>query len=457
MTIRGGGRPRDPRLQAHAFDPEDLAFDGATAQDRRRRSVRDRRARGNGNGNGHGGGLGGIVRFLVFALVLGGLVLAVLLTALRPLVSEAVVGGAYDNPGALRLPFVTDMVRERLGAALTQPPSTNDDDVTFTVRDGDTIEAVASRLAEQGFVRDPRAFVFEATVEGLAPRLAAGDFRLSRNMTPDQLVRGLEENRIEIVVVRKTFRESLRIDQMATLIQTWPEDLAIDAAEFRTIATKPPAELLADYSWLQAGGLPEGASLEGYLFPATYDLLPEATAEELIRMMLDRFVAEVGSEQASDPTFHERLTLASIVEREAKDEAERPLIAGTYQNRLNGKGAVQILNADPTVFYALDTVALRDLPFEQWTQFKFWDPPGASLADVQLPPELEAYNTYRNRGLPPGPICSPGATSIQAALAPDTEDGYFYFVAIPDDPARRHDFSKTKAEHDRKLREYGYR
>jgi cell division protein YceG involved in septum cleavage len=128
-----------------------------------------------------------------------------------------------------------------------------------------------------------------------------------------------------------------------------------------------------------------------------------------------------------------------------------------YQNRLNGKGAIQILNADPTVFYALDTVKLADLPFDQWTQYTFWVPPGVALAEVALPPELEGYNTYRNRGLPPGPICAPGISSIEAALAPDTKDGYFYFVAIPDDPQGRHDFSKTKAQHDEKLRKYGYR
>ncbi|HVL53790.1 MAG TPA: endolytic transglycosylase MltG [Vitreimonas sp.] len=451
MTIRGGGRPRDSRVQAPRYDEEHYAYDEPWTRDPRQAGARNgRRPRGGGSG------LGGILRFLVFAVVLGGVVLGVLLTVLRPLATDALVGWAYDNPSALRIPFVADLVRERLGPALTEAPSDDPSDVTFTVREGDNVASVAARLEELGFVRDSRAFIFQATVDGLTPKLQAGNFRLARSMTPEQLVLGLVENRIVIVVVPKTFRESLRIDQMATLIQTWPEEeLSIDPEEFRDIATEPPDELLEDYPWLQAGGLPDGTSLEGYLFPSRYDLRPETTAEDLVRMMLDQFAKQVGADRAGDPTFYERLILASIVEREARVEEERPKIAGVYQNRLNGEGAQQILNADPTVFYALDTVRLGELPFEDWTQYAFWVPPGEPLAEVELPPELEGYNTYRNRGLPPGPICSPGITSIEAALAPDTEDGYFYFVAIPGGNGE-HDFSTTFEEHQQKLREYGY-
>jgi UPF0755 protein len=433
------------------YDADAYAYEGAPT-DPRRSSSYARRARNGRNGSG----TGGLIRFLIFALVLGGFVLLVLLTALRPIAGDALVGWAYDNPGALRVPFVEQLVRERLGSALTTAPSANDDEVAFNVREGDTIPAVAARLADQGFVSDPRAFVLEATVADLAPHLEAGDFSLARSMTAAELVRGLRENRITIVIVSKTFRESLRIDQMATLIQTWEEPLAVDAEEFRTIATSPPTDLLADYPWLTSGGLPEGASLEGYLFPSTYDLLPETTSEELIRMMLDEFAGQVGEEVAGAEGFFSRLTLASIVEREAKAEEERPLIAGTYQNRIDADGPLRLLQADPTVFYALDSVALRELPFEQWVDFRFWDPPGVPLAEVPLPEELEGYNTYRQIGLPPGPICSPGITSIDAALTPDTDDGYYFFVAIPDDPERKHDFSKTFEEHQQKLREYGY-
>ena len=450
MTIRGRGRPRDPRVQAHRYEADDYAAP-ATWQPDPRRGGNSRRTRG-------GSGIAGVLRFLVFALVLGGLVLVVALTALRPLVRDAVAGWGYDNPSALRIPFVAELVRERLGPELTQPATNDPSEVVFTVRAGDTVDAVASRLADQGLVRDERAFVFQATMRNLAPELKSGDFRLARNMTPDQVVTGLIRNEVtepQVVIVPQTFRESLRIDQMAALIQTWEEPLTVDAAAFQKLATRPTRALLEDYPWVKASGRPDGASLEGYLAPATYDITPETTAEDLIRMMLDQFVEVVGEERLSDEGFYQRLTLASIVEREAVLEEERPQIAGVYQNRLDSEASEQILNADPTVFYALDTVALRELPFEQWTEYAFWNPPGEPLAEVELPEELEGYNTYRNRGLPPSPICSPSLSSIEAALDPDTDSGYRYFVAVPDGSGT-HDFSTTLAEHQEKLRRYGY-
>ena len=437
MTIRGGGRPRDPRGPIWSPDPRTLNG----------RRIRSRR----------GGSLAGLLRFVVFAIVLGGIVVVGGLTVMRPLVADALVGWAYNNPGGLRIPFVADLVRERLGSALTEPASSDPAEVTFTVVPGDSVASIAQRLEAEGLITDPRAFVFEATTQGLAPQLSAGDFQLSKSMTPGEIATGLVENRIVkpvVPVVQKIFRESLRIDQMAALIQTW-DDLDIDAQAFRDLAMKPSAELLADYPWLQASGLPEGRPLEGYLFPAAYDLTEEMDHEDLIRMMLDRFITEVGPERVSKSSFFRTLILASIVDREAQLEEERPLIAGVYQNRLNGQGATQILNADPTVFYALDTLALRELPFEQWTQYVFWEPPGVALAEVQLPKDLAGYQSYQVRGLPPTPICAPGLSSIEAALNPNTEDGYLYFLAIPDGGGA-HVFARTIEEHNANRRKYGF-
>ena len=448
MTIRGGGRAREPRVRP--YEPSDPLDDRPAWNGDPRRGSNGRRFRGRG-----GGGIVGLFRFVVFAVVLGAVVLAVLLTALRPIVSDTLVGWGYDNPAALRIPFVADLVRERLGAALTTAPGTDSDDVTFTVRDGDSVSEVGERLEDEGLVTDARAFVFQATMRDLAPQLKSGDFRLAKNMTPDEIVSALLAERVTVVIISKTFREALRIDQMAAFIQTWEEDLNVDAKAFRELAGRPTRELLDDYPWIEASGLPEGASLEGYLFPASYDLTRETTAEELVRMMLDRFIAEVGRERVAVATFYERLTLASIVEREARVPEERPLIAGVYQNRLNGDGSQQILNADPTVFYALDSIALRELPFERWTEFKFWVPPGVPLAEVQLPEDVAGYNTYAIRGLPPSPICSPGLSSIEAALEPDTEAGYFYFLAIPDGDGK-HVFARTIEEHNENRRKYGY-
>ncbi|HEX5451801.1 MAG TPA: endolytic transglycosylase MltG, partial [Candidatus Limnocylindrales bacterium] len=159
---------------------------------------------------------------------------------------------------------------------------------------------------------------------------------------------------------------------------------------------------------------------------------------------------------ASGRDFYQVLTLASIVQQEAALDSERALIAGVYTNRLNPRiWSTGLLNADPTVFYAHDTIELRAMAFEDWQQFAFWEPMTAALAGLKVPDDLAGYQTYAHRGLPPGPICSPTAASIQAALQPDTSDGYLYFVA-KGDGSHGHAFARTYAQHQANLRKYGY-
>ncbi len=245
------------------------------------------------------------------------------------------------------------------------------------------------------------------------------------------------------------------------MLQTLP--LEMDPRDFYELVHEPPAALIADYPWLaQILEGHEGASLEGFLWPANYRVLPDTTPEELVRLMLDKFHANVGAERLAVPeerglTFYEVLSLASIVEREARLDEERPLIAGVYQNRIDGIKGVKnkILNADPTVLYAIDTMNLDALDFDKWQDYSFWNTPGVPLADVAVPEELQGYQTYQTPGLIPGPIATPSLPSIDAALAPDTEDKYIYFLAIPDGDGA-HVFSKTAAEHDENRRKYGY-
>lgn len=462
MNVRGGRSPRDP--MAGPDSASGRRRNGYQRTGRYGRGPGDQR-RFEGYGD-EGGGLGGLIRFVVFLVILAVVVLVVMATVARPLVRMVVVPVAEENPGALRIGFVADLVREDIGAALTEPASSDATGVEFQVESGDTPATLAPRLDNSGIITSQRAFLFEARMSDLAPKLKAGRFALALNMTPAEVVDGLVNNRVEIRIVNVTFREGLRLEQITAKLATLT-DTQVDPAAFYALVTKPTDVLLADYPWLLDENVrPKGASLEGFLYPATYplrvDLLEPTHAEGLVRMMLDAFHDRVGAERLAVPaerklTFYQVLTLASIVDREAVLDDERPTIAGVYQNRIDRVPSVKhgLLQADPTVIYAVDTVKLGDYG-PDWVQYVFWTlPKDGSLKDQVLPDSLAGYNTYVVRGLPPGPIATPSLASIDAALAPDTKSAFTYFVAIPEGKGA-HDFSKSLAEHEKKLKQYGY-
>lgn len=461
MSVRDGRGPRGPVR----YDPNALDESRYPVQPPYRRRG-ERSSRG-------GGSLGGVLRFLVFALVLAGIVLASLLTVLRPLARSVVYDWAWDNPGSMRIGIVADFVGEELGAALEATASTDPTEDIFEIRSGDTPNSLAPRLQDEGYLPtgmpSERAFLFRAIRADLAPKLQAGLVLLRRNMTPEELVQGLITARLVLRTEEVTFREGLRLEQITAKLQTITS--AVDPQAFYDLAKRPPAALLADYPWLQ---IPEGGSLEGYLYPATYTFVLEAsggpfevtTADGLVRMMLDAFHERVGEARMAVAverglTWYQVLSLASIVEREAVLDEERPLIAGVYQNRMNGlNGVARILNADPTVVYAVDTMNLEDqIQFDQWQQYFFWSVPQVPLASIDVRPDLMGFQTYQVAGLIPAPICTPSVASIDAALTPNTADGYLYFVAIPEGngaPKGSHAFAKSFEEHQDNLRKYGY-
>jgi UPF0755 protein len=452
LTIRGGGRPRDSRDQAHPITPEEFA-------DRQGETVGARSTSGkplNGRalvvgGSRSNGSHLGFLRFLVFLVVLAGIVLTVLLTVLRPVVSNAVIDWAADNPTALSIPFVADMVRADLGDKLTKAPSDDPAQQQFVVVDGDTAATIADKLKEQGFLQDPRAFVFLVTQQNVSAKLEAGAYVLRKNMTPQEVVQGLLQAKVTTVVVQ--LREGLRLEQITAKLETLP--LQMDFNAFYQEASHPPATLLADYPWLK---LPKGASLEGFLGAATYTVQPDVKADDLIRQMLDTFYGQVGADRMNVAktrglSFYQVVTLASLVEKEAVVDQERPLIAGVYQNRLNRK---MVLNADPSLLYAHDTMQLTAMPLAEWTGYEFWAPWGARFDQVEFPPELAGYQTYVQGGLMPSPICTPTVASIDAALKPDTKAGYLFFVA-KNDGSHTHAFARTYQEHLANLSKYGYR
>ena len=457
MTIRSGGRARE-RSQARPADPGtyDDAWQPAYAPDTVDRGGRGGRGGGSNGGGGYNGwdrrprrGIPGFLKFLLFALVLGGIVIVVLLTALRPLVRDTVVKWAADNPTALGIGFVKDLVEEDLGDKLTKPAAPDDTtQVPFVVNQGETAHAIADRLQQNGFLTDSRAFIFIATEKGLASQLNAGTFILQRSMTPEQVVTALL-NPQQTQYVDIPLRTGLRLEQITAKLETI-DGLTMDPADFYQLAKHPTAELLADYPWLKAV-LPPGASLEGFLWPATYRVLPTTSAEDLIRDMLDGFEAAIGDRmnvpKARGMTFYEVLSLASIVEKEAQKDVDRPLIAGVFQNRLNPKLFPNLhLGSDPTVFYVHDTIKLDEAGLPAWKGYTFWAalPKGYQLP-AELPDDLAGYNTYTHQGLIPGPICTPTIASIDAALQPDTKDKYLYFLATKDGTIL---YARTKKEHD---------
>ena len=159
----------------------------------------------------------------------------------------------------------------------------------FQVGSGETAATIAQRLEDQGFLTDRRAFVLIAVEQGLTDQLKTGDFILRKSMTPDELVTALL-NPPENPFVAIDLRTGLRLEQVTAKLETI-EGLSMDPREFYELAKHPTPELLADYPWID---IPEGGSLEGYLWPATYRVLPDTTAEELVRLMLDNFDQAIG-------------------------------------------------------------------------------------------------------------------------------------------------------------------
>ena len=475
MTIRSGGRARE-RSQAHPAKPgtyeEGWHPDQDAGGSHGPSGPSGPGGSGGGGGNGRRGGNGyngrdlygngrrhgiaGILKFLAFALVLGGLVLIALVTVLRPLIRDSVVGWATDNPAALGMPFVADLVKEDLGSKLTEAASTDMTQVPFIISPGETAEGIAGRLEDGGFLKDRRAFIFIATQKGMTAQLAAGTFILRKSMTPELIVQELlspEQTRYVTIALRT----SLRLEQITAKLETI-SGLTMNPEDFYNLAKHPTKELLADYPWLTKI-LPPGASLEGFLWPASYQVLPDTTAEELIRDMLNGFHDGVGdrldAKSSAGLEFYDVINLASIVEHEAVHDEDRPLIAGVYQNRLNPKlFPRQTLESDPTIFYIHDTIKLDELGIANWKSYVFWNTLGTDRLPAQLPDHLADYNTVTHKGMIPGPICTPSLPSIDAALNPDTKAKYLYFLSKADSSGDIV-YAKTYKEHQANIAKYG--
>ncbi len=455
----GLAQPRDRYVDAgwDDFDPSALPEPGSAKKlpgtDDRRNYKASR-----------GGGFGTLLRFLVFTGVLAGLVLGGLWIYARPAVQHAIADWAAENPTALQLPFVADIVRGELGASLTEPVDPADfREVVFVIAYGSTPAQIGEQLAQDGLITDGRAFVFEAIVRNETEYFISGRHVLTRAMTVDQIIDVLVKPAVAPPKVHIVFREGLRLEQIVAKLEYLEQNptdpgspLSMNIDEYYRLVSNPPASLLASYPWLK---LPVGASLEGFLFPATYDVDPNITPLALVQAQLNAFENSAPPElfKLAPDKLYEAVQIASLVEPEVKVASDRPLVAGVYTNWLDPKRwPTALMNSDPTVSYAVDSVWLRAHPIAEWPTYSFFNPVDGSTPYSQLtfPAGIAEYNTYHHGGLPPTPICSPGAASIAAAIQPDTKDGYFYFLS-KNDGSGQLVFAHNQAEQNANLKKYG--
>jgi UPF0755 protein len=285
---------------------------------------------------------------------------------------------------------------------------------------GDGSRAIARRLLEAGVVADEWSFRAAVRWSGRGQALQAGEYRFAAAASPLDVVERLARGDVHTVGI--TFPEGLTIAEMA------------DVFESRGLGTAQSfREAARDVTPIAALD-PAARDLEGYLFPETYPVSRHVDAASLVAAMVERFktvYAELTKDrQPPALTARQVVTLASLVEKETARAEERPIVAAVYRNRLAiGMG----MQADPTVIYAMRLRGKYNGNIRR-----------ADLA-IDSP-----YNTYRYRGLPPGPIAAPGRAALDAALAP-ADSKYLYFVSRNDGS---HVFAETLRQHNANVQKF---
>jgi UPF0755 protein len=366
-----------------------------------------------------------LIRLIVILVVLAGLGTAVAFFILRA--NPEIRQSGIDVAENVYLQTYLDSRAKQL----TQPAGNGSQPVSFSVAPGETADTIAANLAAAGLLKDTELFLNYVRFHGLDSGLEAGDFLLSPQMTIPELAGALTEGVLREVEVR--FLEGWRLEEMANYLQE-VNAAQIDAGEFLTIAQRQAPFDLSGYDFLAS--LPPEATLEGFLFPDTYRVPPDADAAYLVNKMLQNFGNRVTPAMRQAYGFYglnlrEAVTLASIVEREAVVQEERPFIAGVFLNRLDME---MKLEADPTIQYALG--------YDE-NSGKWWKNP-LTLDDLAFD---SPYNTYLVTGLPPGPIANPGLASLQAVAEPAQTEFIFFVVDCTAATPGSHVFSATYEEH----------
>jgi UPF0755 protein len=302
---------------------------------------------------------------------------------------------------------------------LNTPLNKNSAEVAFVVKPGDGVRAVAGGLESSKIIRGDYTFMVYLKLSGLSSSIQAGEYKLSGAMSPltvaDILTKGKVNSR------RITIPEGWTIREIGAYLE---KEGVVKSADF-VAATKK------DYNYDFLVGKPAGVDLEGFLFPDTYQISATATADDIVKTMLDNFGRRVtpdmrAAANKSSLGLYGTITLASMVEKEANKPVDRKVVAGIFESRLNEGMRLQ---SDVTVAYALGE-----------------DRKELTAADLKL---NSPYNTYVVEGLPLGPICNPGLDAINAVIYPEVTS-YRYFIAANEQMY----YAKTIDEHNTNVAKY---
>jgi UPF0755 protein len=393
------------------------------------------------------------------AVILAALVTVVLIGAVvvPPLAGGFFRSLAEANPDLMRIGVISDAVASVMGDRPDQPGGTDPTPVQFKIDPGESSAAITQALVDRGLLTDRLAFTYVLVTDGGLNKLQAGTHVLNRTMSPREIALALQNQPTTTGdTVQVALREGLRLEQIVAYLQTVPLD-NFDAQAFYDLASNPSDEIKQEFPWLSV--IPDGRSVEGFLASGVFNVPTDATAADVLAELLQGWQDSpayglMQQAQADGKDFYAATILASIVEREALHDSDKPLVAGVYQNRVDGLEGVRTLNSDPIIIYAKDTMNLRDQHITQWPDYVFWTYTGVgTAADFEVTPDLEGYQVWHSRGLPPGPICSPGLASLEAALNPDTQDGYLYFLG-KNDGSGDLVFARTYDEHLRNIQLY---
>jgi UPF0755 protein len=297
-----------------------------------------------------------------------------------------------------------------------------DKEFIIDIPKGTTTNSILTLLNEKEYFKPKWWFniYFKIILRTNNKFIQAGYYKIPKNVSNKELIDALINGKF-LYISRVTFPEGLSYYQYASILK---EKMNIDSIEF--------VKLAVNKKYLESFGI-NANSIEGYLLPNTYEFYPDEKPAKIIAFLINKQNSIWNSDKKQKAkdlgmSRHEILTLASIIEAETPVDEEKARVSGLYHNRLKKR---MLLQADPTVQYALGNKKKL------------------SYTDLEYP---NPYNTYKNAGLPPGPINNPGINSINAALNPEKND-YFYMVAIGDGSGR-HNFAGNFSEHKKNIQEY---